>query len=127
MIRSMTARALPAVPILMAVLALSACGNSSSDPGSSSSSSTATTSTATDPGVAAKIKRDCLDATKKISDATARSAADHSCDALANNPQLSAALVKARTTCLKAAAKLPVANIQKIAIDTCAKVSTASP
>lgn len=116
----MRLRTLLFLPVVAAVLALSACGDSST----STSTATSTSSTS---GVAADIKQECLDATQRVSDARARAAAERGCDALASSPDVSAALVKARTTCLEAAAKLPAATLQTTAINACNKISTAAP
>lgn len=126
----MTLRAFLTIPVLVAVLALSACG-SSNDSGSAGSTTTGATTTGSTTtatsGAAADLTKKCLDAASGISDAKAKAAAEEGCNALADNPQISEALVKARSKCLEAAAKLPIASLQKTATDACNKISTASP
>lgn len=120
MIPAMTLRALVVLPILVALLGLSACGgSSSSDP--------TTTTTAQGSGLSASLKQKCLDATQAISDAKAHAAAEQGCAGLENLPNVTAALVKARATCLGAAAKLPSPTLQNTAVTTCNKITTASP
>ncbi len=121
MIPAMTLRALLVLPVLVALLGLGACG------GSSGSDSTTTTTTAPGSGLSASLKQKCLDATQAISDAKAHAAAEQGCARLENLPNVTAALVKARATCLGAAAKLPSPTLQNTAVTTCNKITTTSP
>ena len=56
-------------------------------------------------------------------DAKAKSVAEQGCNALADNPQITEALVKAKQKCLEAAAKIPVASLQTSAVEACNKIN----
>ncbi len=120
MMRGMNLRAIALTPVLVLVLALGACGDSGGDSttttGSAGSTSTGQTSSA-------EAKQKCLDAASGISDASAKSVAEKGCNALADNPEISEALVQAKEKCLEAAGKLPVASLQTTAVEACNKIS----
>ncbi len=121
----MAFRVLFLAPVLVVVLALSACGSSSS--GSSSTGSSSTTSSessmSSSSGPVADAEQRCLDATKDISDATAKSLAEQGCKSLGGNPKVTDALVKAKSKCLEAAGKVPIASLQKQAVDACNRIT----
>jgi len=120
----MTSRSLLIVPALIAALALGACGSSSSSTSSSSSSTPAasTTSTTGTSTNIAEAQKKCLDQASQLSDATARSVAESACKQInSSNTNITDALSKAKTACLKAVDKLP-SVLQGPAKDQCNKI-----
>ena len=87
-------------------------------------SSTATFTTAGSGSGVAAAKQKCLDATKKIQDASARSTAEHACNQITtSNANVSTALSKAKQACLTAAAKIPIASLKQAAEAQCNKIA----
>jgi len=120
----MTFRALFLIPAVIAALALSACGSSSSTSSSTASTpSTSSSTTTTSGGTAANAEKICMDAAATLTNADSRSKAEAGCKTLANNPQVTAALVAAKKKCLEAAAKVPIASLQQAAVDACNKIT----
>ena len=108
-------RRLLLVVLVIAATALSACG--------SSSSSSTTTASSTTGGVAAARSK-CLDATKKIQNATARTTAEHACHQITtDNANVNSALKQAKQACLTAAAKIPIDSLKKSAQTERKKIS----
>jgi hypothetical protein len=110
------------VVLVVAAAALSACGSSNTS--SSSSTTSAATSTAgSGSGVAAATQK-CLDATKQIQNASARSTAEQACNQITtSNANVNTALSKAKQACLTAAAKIPIASLKQAAEAQCNKIT----
>jgi hypothetical protein len=112
------------IVLVIAAAALSACGSSSTSSTASTATSSATSTTAGSGSGLAAAKQKCLDATKKIQNASARSTAEQACDQITtSNANVSSALSKAKQTCLTAAAKIPIASLKQSAEAQCNKIA----
>jgi hypothetical protein len=68
-------------------------------------------------------RQKCLDATEKIENSGARSAAEQACNRITtSNANVGAALGTAKQTCLSAAAKIPIVSLKQSAQAQCNKI-----
>ena len=89
-----------------------------------STASTATSTTAGSGSGVAAATQECLDATKKIQDSSARSTAEHACNQITtSNANVNTARSKAKQACLTAAAKIPIASLKQAAEAQCNKIT----